>query len=69
MVEEALIEMYPAGVSVSRVVRTFLARGSVLKLVAVRLRHVEGEKWGLVRYLKMDYLRAESRHQEEIMAG
>ena len=53
----------------TRVVGAFPDGDSALMLVAARLRHVEGKKWGLVRYLKMDYLRAESWPQEEIMAG
>ena len=51
----------------TRVVGAFPDGESALMLVAARLRHVEGTKWGLVRYLKMDYLIAESRHQEGMM--
>ena len=55
-VEEALIEMYLAGVSVRRVVGTFPDGNSALMLVCARLRHVAGTQWGNKKYMNMKHL-------------
>jgi putative transposase len=51
----------------TRVVGNFPDGNSALMLVAARLRHVEGTKWGSVRYLKME--RLEKPELEEVAAG
>jgi transposase-like protein len=40
----------------TRIVGSFPDGNSVLMLVAARLRHIAGTKWGLKQYLKMDRL-------------
>jgi putative transposase len=45
----------------TRVVGTFPDGASAVLLVAARLRHVAGTKWGTRRYLDMDRLREEVR--------
>jgi transposase-like protein len=42
----------------TRVVGAFPDGQSALMLVAARLRHIAGTKWGTRRYLDMDRLRA-----------
>ena len=70
--EEALIEIYLAGVSVrrvierlnreirrrTRVVGTFPDGNSALMLVCARLRHVAGTQWGNKKYMNMKHLEA-----------
>jgi transposase-like protein len=51
----------------TRVVGNFPDGNSALMLVAARLRHVAGTKWGSVMYLKMG--RLESQQVEEAVAG
>ncbi len=51
----------------ARVVGKFPDGNSALMLVAARLRHVEGTRWGSVRYLKMEQL--EKPELEEVVAG
>jgi transposase-like protein len=41
----------------TRVVGNFPDRRSALMLVAARLRHIAGTKWGTKRYLDMERLR------------
>jgi transposase-like protein len=48
----------------TRVVGAFPDGESALVLVAARLRHMAGTKWGARRYLNMDKLRAIEREQE-----
>jgi hypothetical protein len=48
----------------TRVVGTFPDGESALMLVAARLRHAAGTKWGTRRYLSMDKLRAAERKGE-----
>lgn len=43
----------------TRVVGSFPVGNSALMLVAARLRHIAGTKWGLQQYLKMDRLEEE----------
>jgi putative transposase len=43
----------------TRVVGSFPDGNSTLMLVAARLRHIDGTKWGLKQYLKMDRLEEE----------
>ena len=45
----------------TRVVGVFPDGRSALMLVAARLRHIAGTKWGTRRYLDMDHL----HHMEE----
>ena len=82
-VEEALIEMYLAGVSVRRVediteapwgtrvssgtVVSFPDGQSALMLVAARLRHIATTHWGTWRYLAMEALTQPLT--EEVMAA
>jgi len=40
----------------TRVVGSFHDWSSALMLVAARLRHIAGTKWGMKRHLKMDRL-------------
>jgi putative transposase len=51
----------------TRVVGNFPDGNSALMLVAARLRHVEGTRWGSVRYLKME--RLEKAELEEVAVG
>jgi len=51
----------------TRVVGNFPDGNSALMLVAARLRHVEGTRWGSTRYLKME--RLEKLDLEEVAAG
>jgi len=48
----------------TRVVGCFPDGNSALMLVAARLRHVAGTKWGSRRYLDMEHLLAPERRQE-----
>lgn len=50
----------------TRVVGCFPDGNSALMLVAARLRHIAGTKWGLRRYLDMSRLRSNARNQEQI---
>ena len=50
----------------TRVVGSFPDGESALMLVAARLRHVSGSKWGSRRYLDMDHLYAPKRAEEAI---
>lgn len=55
----------------TRVIGAFSDGESALMLVAARLRHVTGTKWGSRRYLEMDRLREQKRQesmQEQIAA-
>lgn len=45
----------------TRVVGSFPDGNSALMLVAARLRHIAGTKWGMRKYLKMDRLEEEAR--------
>ena len=45
----------------TRVVGAFPDGNSALMLVAARLRHIAGTKWGLRQYLKMDRLEEQAR--------
>jgi transposase-like protein len=45
----------------TRVVGSFPDGNSALMLVAARLRHIAGTKWGLQQYLKMDRLEEEAK--------
>jgi len=45
----------------TRVVGAFPDGNSALMLVAARLRHIAGTKWGLQQYLKMDRLEEEAK--------
>ena len=77
-VEEALIEMYLAGVSMrrveditevrrrTRVVGAFPDGQSALMLVAARLRHVAGTRWGTRKYLDMSRLRETARLDDRL---
>ena len=51
----------------TRVVGNFPDGNSALMLVAARLRHVEGTRWGSARYLKME--RLEKPELEEVAVG
>ncbi len=53
----------------TRVVGNFPDGQSALMLVAARLRHVAGTKWGTRRYLDMDKLKTEDPQEEEIRAA
>jgi len=48
----------------TRVVGAFPDGESALMLVAARLRHIAGTKWGTRRYLDMDRLRATEGAEE-----
>jgi putative transposase len=48
----------------TRVVGNFPDGESAVMLVAARLRHVAGTRWGARRYLDMDRLREQERHEE-----
>ena len=55
----------------TRVIGAFPDGESALMLVAARLRHVTGTKWGSRRYLEMDRLREQKREesmQEQVAA-
>ena len=52
----------------TRVVGAFPDGNSALMLVAARLRHVAGTKWGTIKYLKMDRLR-NRKVEEAVVAG
>ncbi len=45
----------------TRVIGSFPDGNSALMLVAARLRHIAGTKWGLQQYLKMDRLEEEAK--------
>lgn len=47
----------------TRVVGAFPDGNSALMLVAARLRHIASTKWGLKRYMKMDFLKEEEREE------
>ena len=49
----------------TRVAGNFPDGQSALMLVAARLRHIAGTRWGTRRYLDMDRLRREERRGEE----
>ncbi len=51
----------------TRVVGAFPDGNSALMLVAARLRHIAGTKWGLKRYMNMDLLN-QVQEQQEIAA-
>lgn len=51
----------------TRVVGAFPDGNSALMLVAARLRHIAGTKWGLKRYMNMDLLK-QVQEQQEIAA-
>jgi transposase-like protein len=53
----------------TRVVGSFPDGRSALMLVAARLRHIAGTRWGLRKYMRMDYLREHAAEQEVAMAG
>lgn len=56
----------------TRVVGSFPDGRSALMLVAARLRHIAGTRWGLRKYMRMDYLRelaAEQQAEEAVMVG
>src|SRR5262245_56358265 len=48
----------------TRVVGNFPDGESAVMLVAARLRHVAGTRWGSRRYLDMDRLREQERQEE-----
>ena len=52
----------------TRVVGSFPDGQSALMLVAARLRHVAGTRWGLRRYLDMSRLREQERAASEAAA-
>jgi transposase-like protein len=51
----------------TRVVGAFPDGNSALMLVAARLRHIAGTKWGSIRYMKME--RLSRQDLERVMAG
>ena len=53
----------------TRVVGSFPDGRSALMLVAARLRHIAGTRWGLRKYLRMDYLREHAAEEEVAMAS
>ncbi len=56
----------------TRVVGSFPDGHSALMLAAARLRHIAGTQWGLKRYMNMDRLKEQKRHQQEkqeVIAG
>ena len=52
----------------TRVVGSFPDGHSALMLVAARLRHIAGTKWGMRRYMNMDRL-VEQQKEASAMAG
>ena len=50
----------------TRVVGNFPDGRSALMLVAARLRHIAGTKWGKRQYLDMERLREQEREEELI---
>jgi putative transposase len=50
----------------TRVVGNFPDGNSALMLVAARLRHIAGTKWGLRRYLDMTRLHTRRSNEEQI---
>jgi putative transposase len=50
----------------TRVVGNFPDGNSALMLVAARLRHIAGTRWGLIKYLKMERLGSLARLQEVV---
>ena len=53
----------------TRVVGCFPDGNSALMLVAARLRHIAGTKWGQRRYLDMDHLRQDADVVQASEAG
>lgn len=53
----------------TRVVGNFPDGQSALMLVAARLRHIAGTKWGTRRYLDMDRLKTEDPQEEDVRAA
>ncbi len=53
----------------ARVVRAFPDGQSALMLVAARLRHIAGTRWGTRRYLDMDRLREQEQEQAFAAVG
>jgi transposase-like protein len=53
----------------TRVVGAFPDGTSALMLVAARLRHIAGTKWGSHRYLDMTLLQQEDREEEKALAA
>ncbi len=53
----------------TRVVGAFPDGGSAMLLVAARLRHIAGTKWGTRRYLDMTKLREHLPVAEELSVG
>jgi transposase-like protein len=53
----------------TRVVESFPNGRSALMLVAARLRHIAGTKWGLRRYLNMDRLKELDKEESAALAG
>jgi transposase-like protein len=49
----------------TRVVGSFPDGRSALMLVAARLRHIAGTKWGVKRYMNMDLLRQQDRAEAD----
>ena len=50
----------------TRVVGNFPDGNSALMLVAARLRHIAGTKWGTMRYLNMDLLKEYDYLEKEV---
>jgi len=53
----------------TRVVGNFPDGRSALMLVAAWLRHIAGTRWGMRKYMRMDYLREHAAEQEVAMAS
>jgi transposase-like protein len=53
----------------TRVVGAFPDRRSALMLVAARLRHIAGTRWGTKRYLDMDRLREQEQEEPLVAVG
>jgi putative transposase len=53
----------------TRVVGSFPDGRSALMLVAARLRHIAGSRWGLRRYLNMDRLKELDKEESAALAG
>jgi transposase-like protein len=53
----------------TRVVGSFPDGRSALMLVAARLRHIAGSRWGLRRYLNMDRLKEHDKEKSAALAG
>ena len=53
----------------TRVVGAFPDGQSALMLVAARLRHIAGSRWGKRRYLNMDRLLAPAVQEEAALVG